>query len=173
MSIEIQNGAADVIAARDGTTYPEPKLLVEWSSPWEEFVTAIRPALAKSERPLAGEARTGPAHHREMAIGWVIEAVLVVLAIVLPAKLAVFHPAQLPVMPKWDVIYFSGDELPQTEDKGGARAGHSGRSGGHEAHHRSQVIRVSRGDLVQEKVVDAPKLNLPLSSSAVANLLAY
>lgn len=149
------------------------KLLVEWSSPWEEFVTSIRPALAKSQRPLAGEARTGPAHHREMAIGWVVEAVLIALAIILPAKLAVFHPAQLPVMPKWDVIYFSGDELPQTEDKGGARAGHSGRSGGHEAHHRSQVIRVARGELVQEKIVDAPKLNLPLSSSAVANLLAY
>lgn len=151
----------------------ELKLLVEWSSPWQEFVTAIRPALAKSARPLAGEARTGPVHRREMLIAWAVETVLVAAAIVLPSKLAFLHPAQLPIMPKWDVIYFSGDELPQTEDRGGARAGRSGRSGGHEAHHRSQVIRVARGESVQETVVDAPKLNLPLSSSAVANLLAY
>lgn len=32
---------------------------------------------------------------------------------------------------------------------------------------------MARGDLLREKIVDAPKLNLPSSSSAVANLLAY
>jgi len=151
----------------------ELQLLVQWSSPWQEFVTSIRPALAKSARPLAGEARTGPVHRREMWMAWALEVVLIAAAIVVPSKLAILHPAQLPAMPKWDVIYFSGDELPQTEDRGGARAGRSGRAGGHEAHHRSQVIRVARGETVQEKIVDAPKLNLPLSSSAVANLLAY
>jgi hypothetical protein len=36
-----------------------PKLLVEWSSPWHEFVGSIRPALARSERRLAGEAPFG------------------------------------------------------------------------------------------------------------------
>ena len=74
---------------------------------------------------------------------------------------------------KWDVIYYSGDELPQTQDNGGAQAGKSGRAGGQEAHHRTQVIRVARGDRPSEKVVDAPKLNLPHSDSSVANLLAY
>ena len=34
------------------------KLLVEWSSPWDEFLTAIGPALRKSPKRLAGEART-------------------------------------------------------------------------------------------------------------------
>ena len=29
-----------------------PKLLVEWSSPWREFVTSVRPALVRSERRL-------------------------------------------------------------------------------------------------------------------------
>ena len=33
--------------------WPEPpRLLVEWSSPWEEFKTAIRPALKKSPKAL-------------------------------------------------------------------------------------------------------------------------
>ena len=34
----------------------ELKLLVEWSSPWQEFLTAIRPALGRSPEPLDGEA---------------------------------------------------------------------------------------------------------------------
>jgi len=72
-----------------------------------------------------------------------------------------------------DVIYYSGDELPQTQDRGGAQAGKSGRAGGSQAHHRTQTIRVARGDKPTEKIVDAPKLNLPHSDSAVANLLAF
>ena len=33
----------------------ELKLLVEWSSPWQEFLTAIRPALGRSPEPLSRE----------------------------------------------------------------------------------------------------------------------
>src|SRR5580704_9022040 len=149
------------------------KLLVEWSSPWQEFVTALRPALRKSPKRLAGEARTDSFPYRGLLLAWIVEAVLLIAAIVLPARLASLRPLQPPTMPKYDIIYFSGAELPQTEDRGGARAGRSGRAGGHEAHHPTQVIRVARGDVVREKIVDAPKLNLPASSSAVANLMAY
>src|SRR5271167_2385915 len=74
---------------------------------------------------------------------------------------------------QWEVIYYSGDELPQTQDRGGAEAGKSGRAGGQQAHHRTQTIRVARGDKPAEKVVDAPKVNLPHSDAAVANLLAF
>lgn len=151
----------------------ELKLLVEWSSPWQEFVSSIRPALAKSPRPLAGEARTGLFPRRGMLAVWMIEALLLAAFIVLPAQLAFLTPYQPPSLPKYDVIYFSGDELPQTEDLGGAKVGRAGRAGGQEAFHRTQVIRVSRGDLLREKVVDAPNLNLPQSYSSVANLLAY
>lgn len=149
------------------------KLLVEWSSPWQEFVTALRPALGKSPKRLAGEARTDSFPYRGLLLAWIVEAVLLIATIVLPARLASLRPLQPPTMPKYDIIYFSGAELPQTEDRGGARAGRSGRAGGHEAHHPTQVIRVARGDVVREKIVDAPKLNLPASSSAVANLMAY
>ncbi|MGC1436202.1 MAG: hypothetical protein WA847_09950 [Terriglobales bacterium] len=151
----------------------ELKLLVEWSSPWQEFVTAIRPALARSPQPLAGEARTGLVPYRGMFASWIVEGAVLVLGILMSQKLASLQPTVLPSMPKYDVIYFSGEELPRTEDAGGAQAGRSGRAGGHEAHHRTQTIRVARGDSLREKVVDVPNLKLPHSDSAVANLLAF
>ena len=151
----------------------ELKLLIEWSSPWEEFLSALRPALGKSPKPLAGEAPTGLVPFQQMAASWIVEVALIVIAIVLPDTLASLQPSELPIMPKPDVIYFSGAELPQTEDAGGSKAGRSGRAGGHEAHHPTQTIRVSRGEALRQVLVDAPNLNLPQSDSAVANLLAY
>jgi hypothetical protein len=151
----------------------ELKLLVEWSSPWQEFLTAIRPALGRSPERLAGEAPTGLWPYRGMLASWVVEATLLVAVIVLPAKLAFMHPYAPPTMPKYDVIYFSGDELPRTQDVGGAQAGRSGRAGGREGHHRTQTIRVARGNSLRDKIVDAPNLKLPQSDAPVANLLAY
>lgn len=63
-------------------------------------------------------------------------------------------------------------DLPQMEDVGGAQEGRSGRSGGREAFHPTQTIRVARGPRMVERVVDAPKLNLPRTNQAVANLVA-
>ncbi len=151
-----------------------PRLLIEWSSPWEEFVTALRPALSKSPKQLAGEAPTGLFPYRGIVAGWILEAALLAAATVLPAKIAVVRaPVFTPLpRPNEDVIYFSGEELPRTEDVGGAQTGKSGRAGGREAYHRTQAIRVARGDSPAEKVVDVPKLNIPRSDLPVANLLA-
>ena len=154
--------------------WPEPpRLLVEWSSPWEEFKTALRPALSKSPKALAGEARTGIFPYRGMLVSWVLEFLLLIAVIVLPERIESLRPYQPPPLPKWDVIYYYGDELPQTQDRGGAAAGKSGLAGGQEAHHRTQTIRVARGDRPSEKIVDTPKLDLPRSDSSVANLLAF
>ncbi|HZR57505.1 MAG TPA: energy transducer TonB [Terriglobales bacterium] len=150
-----------------------PKLLVEWSSPWSEFKTAIGPALRRSPERLLAEAPVGLFPYRGLLFAWLIEGSLLVAAIILPAKLSSVRPYEPPPRPKYDIIYYSGDELPQTEDAGGSRAGHAGVSGGQRTHHETQVIRVVRGETAQEKVVDAPKLNLPRADSAVANLLAY
>jgi hypothetical protein len=149
-----------------------PKLLVEWSSPWQEFLTAVGPAMGKSAKPLAGEARTGMFPYRGLLMTWAMEALVLLAAIILPGKLASMQPYQPPAKPKYDVIYFSGEELPQTQDAGGAHSGTSGRTGGHHAYHRTQTIKVARGDAAVEKVVDAPKINLPKSDVPVANLLA-
>ncbi len=154
--------------------WPEPPhLLVEWSSPWQEFKTAFRPALTRSPKALAGEAPIGIFPYRGMLVSWVLEALLLIAVIVLPEHIASLQPFTPPPKPKWDVIYYSGDELPQTQDRGGAQSGKSGRAGGEQAHHRTQTIKVARGDKPGEKIVDAPKLNLPHSDSAVANLLAF
>jgi TonB family protein len=148
-----------------------PKLLVEWSSPWQEFVTSIRPALARSRSRLAGEAPYGIFPYRGMIPCLLAEAFLIFAAIVVRVKIERLRPYVAPRFSSRDVIYYSGDELPRTEDLGGAQSGANGRAGGNEAHHRTQTIRIARGSLTPQ-VVDAPNLKLPSSRDAVANLLA-
>ena len=150
-----------------------PRLLVEWSSRWEEFQSALPYALARSPKRLAGEAPVGMFPYRGMLTCWVLECLLLIAIIVLPARFASLQVPVASVRPQWDVIYYSGDELPRTQDRGGAQAGKTGRAGGRQAHHRTQTIRVARGDKPAEKIADAPKLKLQHSDSAVANLLAF
>ena len=150
-----------------------PKLLVEWSSPWQEFVTSIRPAFARSGARLAGEAPHGLFPYRGMVASLLLESFLLFVVMVLPRQIARLRPYSAPKVRPYEVIYYSGDELPRTEDLGGARAGASGRAGGQEAHHRTQTIHVARGSSLAPKVVDAPDLKLPSSADAVANLLAF
>jgi hypothetical protein len=150
-----------------------PNFLVEWSSPWHEFRTSIRPALSRSPEALSGEAPVGLFPYRGILVSWAFEIAFVIAMIMLSAHLAEMHTLQPVATFKPDVLYFAGEELPRTEDTGGTRAGRSGRGGGHQAHHQTQTIRVARGEALRPRVVDAPKLNLPHSESAVANLLAY
>ncbi len=149
-----------------------PKLLVEWSSRWQEFVGSIRPALARSERRLAGEAPFGLVPFRIMLPSYLLEAFLIFAAIVIQVKVSELRPFVAPRPSSHDVIYYSGDELPRTEDLGGAESGLAGHAGGEEAHHRTQTIKIARGGSLVPKIVDAPNLKLPTSSEAVANLLA-
>jgi hypothetical protein len=150
-----------------------PHLLVEWSSRWDEFKSALRPAFTRPPKRLAGEAPIGMFPYRGMLICWLLECLLLIAIVVLPGRFVSLEMPLPPSRPQWDVIYYSGDELPQTQDRGGAQAGNSGRAGGQQAHHRTQTIHVARGDTPTEQVVDAPKVNLPRSNSAVANLLAF
>jgi hypothetical protein len=149
-----------------------PKLLVDWSPRWEDFVTSIGPALARSQRRLAGEAPFGLIPFRIMAPSYVIEAFLIMAAIFIKVKVDELRPYVAPRITSHDVIYYTGDELPRTEDLGGAQIGKSGQAGGNEAHHRTQTIKIARGASLVPQVVDAPNLRLPASRDAVANLLA-
>ena len=148
-------------------------MLVEWSSPWQEFVSAVGPALRRSPPKLNGETRAG-------LFPW--RGILAVLLVEIAAALAtaVAHPgestalAALEEQPRsHDVIFFSANELPRTQDFGGAPAGSEGRSGGTSVHHAVQTIKVARGESLRERVIDAPQLNLPRSDSAIKNLLSY
>ena len=149
-----------------------PNLLVEWSSRRHEFLESIKPALSRSEARLAGEAPFGLIPLRIMVPSYVVEAILILAAILLPAKIAELRPFVAPRITAHDVIYYSGDELPRTQDLGGAQAGASGVAGGDEAHHRTQTIKIARGGSLVSQIVDAPNLKLPASRDAVANLLA-
>jgi hypothetical protein len=149
-----------------------PKLIVEWSSPWREFRESIGPALARSQARLAGEAPFGLIPLRIMIPSYVVEAFVILAAIFVQVKIAELRPYVVPKISSHDVIYYSGDELPRTEDLGGAEAGKSGIAGGDQAHHRTQTIKIARGGSLVQKVVDAPNLRLPSSRDAVANLLA-
>ncbi|HKV82009.1 MAG TPA: TonB family protein [Candidatus Sulfotelmatobacter sp.] len=158
----------EAVHTRDDT----PKLLVKWSSRWEEFVGSIQPALTRSEARLAGEAPFGLIPLRIMVPSYVLEACLIAAAIFVKVKIDELQPYVAPRISSHDVIYYSGDELPRTQDLGGAEAGRTGEAGGEEARHRTQTIKVARGGSLVPKVVDAPNLKLPSSSDAVANLLA-
>ncbi|HWW13320.1 MAG TPA: hypothetical protein VN310_01560 [Candidatus Dormibacteraeota bacterium] len=150
-----------------------PKLLVEWTPRWQEFVTSIRPAFARSGGRLAGEAPYGVFPYRGMLASWLLQLFLLFIVIVLPRQINQLRPYAPAKLKPYEVIYYSGDELPRTEDLGGAQAGATGRAGGQEAHHRTQTIHVARGGRLTPQVVDAPDLKLPASSEAVANLLAF
>jgi hypothetical protein len=160
----------DPIQLRD--LHDAPKLLIEWSPRWQEFVTSIRPAFARSGARLAGEAPHGIFPYAGMFASLLLEAFMLFILIIIPKEIAKLRPYAPPKVQPYEVIYYSGDELPRTEDLGGAQAGATGRAGGHEAHHRTQTIHVARGGSLAPKVVDAPNLKLPSTAGAVANLLA-
>ncbi len=155
-----------------GERYDAPRLLVDWSSPWQEFVTSVRPALLRSERRLAGEAPFGLVPLRIMIPSYVLEAFLIAAAIFVQVKIAELRPFVAPRFSSHDVIYYSGEELPRTEDLGGSQAGTTGRAGGAQAQHRTQAIKIARGGSLVPRVVDAPNLKLQSSRDTVANLLA-
>jgi hypothetical protein len=150
-----------------------PKLLVEWTPRWENFVTSIGPAFARSGPRLAGESPHGLVPYKEMLASFFLQAFLLFVLMILPREIARLRPYAAPRLQPDEVIYYSADELPRTEDLGGAQSGASARAGGQEAHHRTQTIKVARGASLLQKVVDAPDLKLPSSPDAVANLLAF
>jgi hypothetical protein len=167
-TLQLEEAKATIAASR-----PEPpRLLVEWTSRWHEFVTSIGPALGRSEARLAGEAPFGLLPFRIAVPTYVLEAFVIFAVIIIPVKLAQMRPYVAPRLSSRDVIYYSGDELPRVEDLGGTSAGKAGRAGGQESHHRTQTIRIARGGSLVPRVVDAPNLKIPSSRDAVANLLA-
>jgi Gram-negative bacterial TonB protein C-terminal len=148
------------------------RLLVEWTPRWQGFVTSIQPALARSGPRLAGEATRPGLPYSGLVISLLLESLLIFTALALPREIDRLRPYAPPKLEPYEVIYYSGDELPRTEDLSGSHSGASARAGGQEAHHRTQTIHIARGSSLSGKVVDAPNLKLP-SGDAVANLLAF
>ncbi len=148
-----------------------PQLMVEWSSPWHEFCSAVGPALRPSPPRLSLEARAGLFPFREILVAMLLEIAALAAAMV-PGNGVQPVALQTP-RPTRDVIYFSAGELPRTQDLAGAASGSHGQQGGAAMRHPTQVIKVARDEVMREKVTDAPQLNLPKSDSRLSNLLAY
>jgi hypothetical protein len=149
-----------------------PQFLVEWSSPWQEFVSAVGPALRRSPPRLHPEAKPGLFPLRGLLIAWALEAAALAVSIAHPADRLQAVVMQT-TTPSHEIIYFSPEELPRTQDFAGAAAGKAGSNGGISMRGRKQVIRVARDKFLREKVIDAPQLDLPKSETIPANLLAY
>ncbi len=148
-----------------------PQLLIEWSSPWREFLAAIGPAIRPSPPRLGFETQAGLFPVRGMVLAMLLE--IAALAGTMALRLERIQPTSFEAPPiAHDVIYFSADELPRTEDLAGAAGGKAGRSGGASMRH-TQTIKVARDEIVRERVADAPRLDLPKSDSQLRNLLAY
>jgi hypothetical protein len=148
-----------------------PQLLIEWSSPWREFLAAIGPAIRPSPPRLGLETQAGLFPFRGMVLAMLVE--IAALAGAMALRLDRIQPVAFEAPPpSHDVIYFSADELPRTQDLAGAGGGKAGRSGGASLRH-TQAIRVARDQVVRERVADAPRLDLPKSDSQIRNLLAY
>jgi len=150
----------------------EPKLLLEWEPRWRNFVSSVRPAIARSA------ARLEPECDRTLALvhGPFTSLILhlsAVLLLFLPLHLAHSSSVQIqsPFAKGSQVIYFSGPYLPELEDRGGAQYGRSGASGGSQSSNK-QSIRVARGTSFAKMNVDSAKLYLPPSAQPVSNLLA-
>jgi TonB family protein len=118
------------------------------------------------------EAHAGLFPLRGMLFAFLLEVAALATAIAYPS--GVFRPeAVQPSSQTHDVIYFSADELPRTQDLAGGSAGQQGAGGGTSLQHRSQTIKVARGKNLRARVVDAPDLHLPKSDTQISNLLAY
>jgi len=151
-----------------------PQLLVEWSSPWREFVSAIGPALRPSPPCSHLEAHVGLFPARGMLYALLLEVAAIATVIALPGHMLNSNSLQeSSSLQTHDVIYFSADELPRTKDLAGGSAGQHGASGGTSLLHPSQTIKVARGENLRARVIDAPDLKLPESNSEISNLLAY
>src|SRR5437868_3526239 len=93
-----------------------PNFLIEWEPRWQSFKDSVGPAMERSPAHLAGELKPGMFPVHGMVTTWLLEFALLLAIIVIPSSLqqmGLFLPPPMS-KPKYDVIYFSGDELPRT-----------------------------------------------------------
>src|SRR5260370_2282888 len=119
-----------------------PQLLVEWSSPWHEFRSAIGPALRRSPPRLSLETRAGLFPFRGI-LGTMLLEIAALAAAMVPVCGGQPVTLQTP-RPTREVIYFSAEELPRTEHLAGAGTLVHGQRWGAPTPHPTQAIQVAR-----------------------------
>ena len=152
----------------------EPRLLVEWESPGRAFLESIRPALARSRRPLASERRYSGVPGRAIFASNLLHVALILFGLlVLPLLNFSWLTRRLlpPPVKEYTLTYVRSLTLPAMEDVSGAEQGRRGTAGGKTAFHPKQLIRIARGNLQVPTVYQPPKIVLPRHDSELMNLL--
>ena len=151
-----------------------PNFVVDWEPRWPGFRNAIRPAFSRSAERLSIECSRAAGTPRSFGASLVVHVIGVIAVILVWPLLGTVGtvPLELRSIDDYEVVYYRSNELPIVGDQAGAREGASGNSGGREAYHPTQVIRVARGESPSSLVASVPPtMKLQLSTKDLANLL--
>ncbi len=153
-----------------------PRLLVQWEPRWPGFVSSVKVVVRRCRAPKIYAVPAGIPSRSPLSLILLHFALLFCVLSMEPWLRSEWRALSLPSPSIRD---FSGElvylpqGLPELSDVSGAEAGRSGTTGGSEAHHPQQVIRIARDRKVVDTVVDAPRLRLPRTQERVANLVAF
>lgn len=151
-----------------------PSFVVDWEPRWRGFWSAIRPAFSRSAERLSIECSRAAGTPRSFGASLIVHVIGVIAVILVWPLLETIGrvPLELRSIDDYQVVYYRSNELPIVGDQAGAREGASGTSGGREAYHPTQVIRVARGESPSSLVASVPPtMKLQLSTKDLANLL--
>ncbi len=153
-----------------------PRLKIEWEPRWRGFLGSVAIVCSRPRHPLARLRIVRLGARPKIPLTSILCHLLALstfltfgpkLADLLPSSITV----QMPSIPdRSEPIYYFVGGLPAVRDAGGAEAGTSGRSGGHELKAR-QTIRVTRGRDLASRVVDTRTLRLHRTKAPVTNLV--
>ena len=150
------------------------ELLIPWESWRDRWSSGLGPALRRSATRWAGECEFSAWRTGGMSLSSVLH-VVIGLTLLFAVRSGSGQDSALAVKPfnpaEYEIKILRAPYLPQLEDASGSESGRQGKSGGKEGYHPQQVIRVYRGPAETEKVIEAPNLRLPMSTSAVANVI--
>jgi hypothetical protein len=147
-------------------------LLVRLPSRWREFPGNLRAALQPGGAPLKIERKIGTMSPRWLSASALLHIITLVVLVWLVPRLPLDLPVVLDEHPSnYTAIYYQAPSLPQMEDSS-SEPSSSVSSNSQEFFHPTQTIRISRGSVIKNKVVDAPDPALARVKGPTANLLS-
>ena len=159
-------------AAKRATPIPAVTLLVCLPSRWKEFPGNLRAALQPRRAPLKIERKIGQISPRWLSASASVHVLIIAILVWALPRLPLDWPVVLDEHPSnYTAIYYQAPSLPQMEDSRGS-APSTASSNSQEFFHPTQTIRISRGSVIKNKVVDAPDPALARVKGPTANLLS-
>jgi hypothetical protein len=149
------------------------KLLVLQSSRWREFPGNLRVAIGPVRRPLKTEISTGRVFSPWMKLSATLHVTAAAFILWIVPRLPLNLPVVIDDQPRnATFIYYNAPSLPEVTDSQPAEASQSPGPAMQEAFHPIQTIRIRRGSIIRDVVVEAPNLPLPRIQGPAASLLS-